>query len=146
MNKGIQFIKYNEIEGYIELMKRDVEPLNNPECTKIDLLYDGQDIKAVLDYITNLQDRINKAIEKLNTQLAFTSNYQLNYQSAMYLIEETKDILKGNNEEDERKCEICGVSNETVQYREDPFVKELDNISQDKYMCDKCYENSLYDI
>ena len=45
-----------------------------------------------------LQDRINKAIEKLNTQLAFTSNYQLNYQSAMYLIEETKDILKGNKE------------------------------------------------
>ena len=98
MKKGIQFIEYNGIEGYIELMKQDVEPLNNPECTKIDLLYDGKDIKAVLDYITNLQDRINKAIEKLNTQLAFTSNYQLNYQSAMYLIEETKDILKGNKE------------------------------------------------
>ena len=53
--KEIKFIEYNGIEGYIELMKHDVEPLNNPECKSIWLYYDGKDIKSVLDYITNLQ-------------------------------------------------------------------------------------------
>lgn len=46
--------------------------------------------------IDNLRERIEKAIEKLNTQLAFTSSYQLNYQGAMVIIEETKNILKGD--------------------------------------------------
>ena len=54
--KEIKFIEYDGIEGYIELMKHDVEPLNNPEVKNIDLCYSGKDIKAVLDYITNLQE------------------------------------------------------------------------------------------
>ena len=61
--KEIKFIEYNGIEGYIELMKHDVEPLNNPECKRIELYYDGKDIKAVLDYITNLQEEVKEANE-----------------------------------------------------------------------------------
>ena len=45
-------------------------------------------------------ERLNKirqqVIDKLNTPLAFTSSYQLNYQSAMLLIEEAKSILQGS--------------------------------------------------
>ena len=58
MYEEIKFIEYNGIKGYIELMKHDVEPLNNPECKSIELYYNGKDIKAVLDYITNLQEEI----------------------------------------------------------------------------------------
>jgi len=45
------------------------------------------------------KSRNEKAIDKLNTQLAFTSSYQLNYQSAMNIIEETKSILQGSEKE-----------------------------------------------
>ena len=41
---GIKFIEYNGIEGYIELMKRDVEPLNNFDCKNIELYYNGKDM------------------------------------------------------------------------------------------------------
>lgn len=59
--KEIKFIEYNGIEGYIELMKHDVEPLNDPKCKSIGLYYDGKDIKAVLDYIAKLQQELQKA-------------------------------------------------------------------------------------
>lgn len=36
---------------------------------------------------------IKEVRETLNTQLAFTSSYRLNYQSAMNIIEEAKSIL-----------------------------------------------------
>lgn len=50
----------------------------------------------ILDLQNQLQEKeniIKEAREKLNTQLAFTSSYQLNYQSAMSIIEEAKSIL-----------------------------------------------------
>ena len=54
-----------------------------------------KDIEEQIDY----KSRNEKAIDKLNTQLAFTSSYQLNYQSAMNIIEETKSILQGSDKE-----------------------------------------------
>jgi hypothetical protein len=45
--------------------------------------------------VYKLEDIIKEVRDKLNTQLAFTSSYQLNYQSAMSIIEETKSILQG---------------------------------------------------
>jgi hypothetical protein len=45
-----------------------------------------------------LENIIKEARETLNTQLAFTSSYQLNYQSAMNIIEEAKRILDKENE------------------------------------------------
>lgn len=54
----------------------------------------------VIEYIEYLQNQlqqkeniIKEVREKLNTQLAFTSSYQLNYQIAMIIIEEAKQIL-----------------------------------------------------
>lgn len=43
--------------------------------------------------VTKQENIIKEVREKLNTQLAFTSSYQLNYQSAMSIIEEAKSIL-----------------------------------------------------
>lgn len=73
MSREIEFIEYNGIEGYIELMKHDIEPLNNPECKKIELYYDGKDIKALLDYITNLQVENERLKQKLNCKEYFSS-------------------------------------------------------------------------
>lgn len=60
---------------------------------------DKEEIELI-DYVEELKDQlqqiekiIKEAREKLNTQLAFTSSYQLNYQSAMSIIEEAKSIL-----------------------------------------------------
>ena len=102
----IKFIEYNGIEGYIELMKHDVEPLNNPECKGIELYYDGRDIKALLDYITNLQERavyydkykdcksrIDKALDKLYCYgEVFDSKVLQQFQKEM------ENILKGDDE------------------------------------------------
>lgn len=57
--------------------------------------YTSLEIGLMQEENEQLKRRIEKAIQKLSTQLAFTSSYQLNYQNAMYLIEETKSILKG---------------------------------------------------
>ena len=61
-------------------------------------------INDLLKRISNLEfevDRLEKekkqVLDKLNTPLAFTSSYQLNYQSAMLLIEEVKSILQGSD-------------------------------------------------
>lgn len=43
--------------------------------------------------ITKQENIIKEVREILNTQLAFTSSYQLNYQSAMSIIEQAKQIL-----------------------------------------------------
>lgn len=45
--------------------------------------------------VERLENIIKEVREILNTQLAFTSSYQLNYQSAMSIIEEAKSILQG---------------------------------------------------
>lgn len=48
--------------------------------------------------IERLHSIIKEVREKLNTQLAFTSSYQLNYQSAMSIIEQAKQILDKESE------------------------------------------------
>ena len=83
----IKFIEYSEIEGYIELMKHDVEPLNNPECRSISLCYDGKDIKALLDYITNLQQ---DNISLVKNNIISDSDYF----RKMYNLRKEIDILK----------------------------------------------------
>lgn len=50
-------------------------------------------IDDLLDENEQLHSIIKEVREKLNTQLAFTSSYQLNYQSAMSIIEQAKQIL-----------------------------------------------------
>lgn len=61
-------------------------------------------VNDLLKRISNLEfevERLEKekkqVLDKLNTPLAFTSSYQLNYQSAMLLIEEVKSILQGSD-------------------------------------------------
>lgn len=106
--KEIKFIEYNGIEGYIELMKHDVEPLNNPECKRIELYYDGKDIKAVLDYITNLQELIKKYDSELKHK---TKQYE---------------FLRHNESEEIERLNI--IIDKAIEYiKEDMYVepKEL---------------------
>lgn len=63
-------------------------------------------VNDLLKRISNLEfevERLEKekkqVLDKLNTPLAFTSSYQLNYQNAMLLIEEAKNILRGSEKE-----------------------------------------------
>ena len=86
--KNIKFIEYNGIEGYIDLMKHDVEPLNNPECKEIELYYNGKDIKAVLDYITNLQEE-NNSLKQMSKDT---------YDTSQEIIFELQEELKSAND------------------------------------------------
>ena len=70
------------------------QELSQAKCRIRDLLKSETEYKLENERLHNI---INETKDKLNTQLAFTSSYQLNYQSAMYLIEEAKKILDKEN-------------------------------------------------
>lgn len=77
----VNFINWvDKIENYITTLQ---ERINNQEFL---LKEQGKELKE-------LYARIDKTIDKLSERMAFTSSYQLNYQSAMYVIEEAKKIL-----------------------------------------------------
>lgn len=82
MNDGVIATKLYSLEKKIE-----------------DLQHQLEEYQKALDETTSekmdLENIIKEVRDKLNTQLAFTSSYQLNYQSAMSIIEETKSILQG---------------------------------------------------
>lgn len=65
----------------------EIEELNDKNR---ELFNKNKQLKTQLQQKENI---IKEVREKLNTQLAFTSSYQLNYQSAMNIIEEAKQIL-----------------------------------------------------
>ena len=82
----LKYSKAQMIQKYIDELEEN--------CTLSDLWCKSQEENKRLNNI------IKEAREKLNTQLAFTSSYQLNYQSAMSIIEQAKQILdKGSEKE-----------------------------------------------
>ena len=121
--KEIKFIEYNGIEGYIELMKHDVEPLNNPEVKNIELYYSGKDIKAVLDYITNLeQENENKDNKILELQQELL-NKKLNIKDIEY---KEKMLYKLRNEKALDKLYCYGEVFDSKILQQ--FQKEMENI------------------
>ena len=105
----IKFVEYNGIEGYIELMKNDVEPLNNPKCEGLELYYNGKEIKAVLDYITNLQKENKKLLKKsysddvrITKAIEYIKTYKNDYEPYVlsdYNIRELLNILQGSDKD-----------------------------------------------
>lgn len=81
--------KVVELQREIERLNQEIRGLNN--CI-IEFHSEFCNKQAEINRLNNI---INIGLDKLNTQLAFTSSYQLNYQSAMSIIEETKSILQG---------------------------------------------------
>ena len=70
---------------------------NDGYCCDLDEL--KEIANKMIDQLQQKGNIIKEVREKLNTQLAFTSSYQLNYQSAMSIIEEAKSILDKENKE-----------------------------------------------
>ena len=64
-------------------------------------LYDecAEIVGTIFQKLKQEENQLKEVREKLNTQLAFTSSYQLNYQSAMSIIEEAKQILDKENKQ-----------------------------------------------
>lgn len=63
----VKFIEYNGIKGYARVMYNDVKDAS--EEVKIEVTYDGKDIKALLEYLFSLEnkiDKINEIIDRLN--------------------------------------------------------------------------------
>jgi len=56
----VKFINFNGIKEYARVMYNDVEDSDKYE---IEVAYNGKDIKDLLDYLFNLEVRIDKAIE-----------------------------------------------------------------------------------
>ena len=97
--QDIKFINYNGASGYARVMYNDVKNANDK--TRIEVMYNGKDVKAVLEYFFNLEDRINKAIDYIKEQghyciIEDEGNCLCDLQSTQcdYLL----DILRGNDE------------------------------------------------
>jgi rRNA maturation endonuclease Nob1 len=43
-------------------------------------------------------------------------------------------------------CEKCGKDKPDVEYVEDPYDKEIEDVSNWKYLCDNCYDEISWDI
>lgn len=80
-------------------------------------------LKDNTDYSIGFMDNKNKDFEKMLNQ------YEIPYSI------ETRN-----------RCDDCGKFDDTVSYREDPYIKELYGQSQFEYLCDDCYNKSLEDI
>ena len=80
--------KIAEQDKEIERLKEELE-------YTIPIVEHNKTITKHLKEIERLNNIIKEVREILNTQLAFTSSYQLNYQSAMSIIEEAKSTLRG---------------------------------------------------
>lgn len=60
---NIKFIEYNGIKGYSRIMYNDVK---DADKYKIEVAYNGKDIKALLEYLFEQEQKIDKAIEYIN--------------------------------------------------------------------------------
>ena len=63
----VKFVKYNGIKGYSRVMYNDVK---DADKYKIEVAYDGKDIKALLEYLFELEDKIDKAIEWVHKHIS----------------------------------------------------------------------------
>ena len=148
--KEIKFIEYNGIEGYIELMKHDVEPLNNPDCKKIELYYNGKDIKALLDYITNLQNQLEEKTylyNKLDTESKYTiTNLQeevnkltaesTEWENRTYHWQDKAEVLQEENNDLKDQVDYQNIWREEYLNRIDKaieYIKQDEELSVDSY-------------
>ena len=116
---NIKFIEYEGIKGYTRVMYNDVKDADKENCF-VDVAYSGKDIKAVLEYLFSLEnkveeletkntqvlevaqdrfDRIQKAIEYIEKNYYDTIEDYKGYVIATIGVEELLDILKGGNNE-----------------------------------------------
>ena len=56
----INFINYNGIEQYARVMYNDVK---DSDKYKVEVVYNGKDIKALLEYLFSLENKIENAID-----------------------------------------------------------------------------------
>ena len=56
----VNFINFNGIEQYARVMYNDVK---DSDKYRIEVAYNEKDIKALLEYLFSLEERIDKAIE-----------------------------------------------------------------------------------
>lgn len=57
---NIEFIKFSTISDYAKVMYNDVK---DADKYKIEVAYNGRDIKALLEYLFTLEEQRKKAIE-----------------------------------------------------------------------------------
>lgn len=62
---NIKFIEYDGIKGYSRVMYNDVK---DADKYRIDVTYDGKDIKALLEYLFEQEQKIDKAIEYIKNE------------------------------------------------------------------------------
>ena len=61
---NIKFVKYNGIKGYARVMYDDVK---DSDKHKVEVAYNGKDIKDLLEYLFSLESIIKESIEYLET-------------------------------------------------------------------------------
>jgi hypothetical protein len=82
---NINFINYNGIKGYARVMYNDVK---DADKYRIDVAYNGRDVKDLLEYLFKLESKIDNVIELIDKENLIT------------YFRETKDFELANEFED----------------------------------------------
>lgn len=91
----INFVKYDGISGYARVMYNDVK---DSDINRIEVAYSGKDIKALLEYLFSLEEKINKAIEYIKEHIRIDEEYPAYTELLIEEKDELLNILRGNNE------------------------------------------------
>ena len=112
---NIEFVKYNGIKDYAKIMYNDVKKAS--EDVKIEVCYDGKDIKALLEYLFMLEKQIENQAEitrkqsekiipehldlhnRINKAIEYIKSYLPNYSFDHYDLEKLLDMLEGEDNE-----------------------------------------------
>ena len=97
---NIKFIEYDGIKGYTRVMYNDVKDADKENCF-VDVAYNGKDIKAVLEYLFSLEDKVEE-LETKNTQ-------------ALEVAQERFDRIQKAIEYMNRYIEVEEIINESVK-------------------------------
>ena len=92
---NIKFIEYDGIKGYSRVMYNDVKDVDK---YKIEVWYDGKDIKALLEYLFEQENKIDKAIEYIKNCSGIYKN-AINEEKEMVSSKIILEILEGEENE-----------------------------------------------
>lgn len=90
---NIKFIEYDGIKGYSRVMYNDVK---DADKYNIEVAYNGKDIKALLEYLFEQEEKIEKAIEYIKS-CEWSNGIDNEMQYSLHIPTLLK-ILGGNNE------------------------------------------------
>lgn len=91
----VNFIEFDGIKEYARVMYNDVKEADKK---RIEVMYNGQDIKDLLEYLFDLEQKIDEAIEYIKEEELDLEEYNDNFINTPVVdTQKLLEILKGSD-------------------------------------------------